>query len=158
MATNKRSQLLATFAQTPTTLTRLTASLEDKILDSRSAPDEWSIREILAHLVDDEMFVMRTRLERMIKEDSPHLVSNDEKRWYSQRNTARDGINELLQDFAIQRTASQNILTFLREEEWSREAYHPEIGQITVEALLTYWVEHDLVHIQQIEHNLAGAR
>ncbi len=151
-----RTQLIATLEQTPSTLTRLTSTLTDAALDFRSDPDEWSIREIMAHLVDDEMFVMRTRMERIMKEEVPELPSHDEKKWYSQRNPSRDTISELLSDFATQRAASLGILTLLRDEEWARTAYHPEYGHFTAEAWLGSWVEHDLVHIRQIEQATAA--
>jgi hypothetical protein len=146
-----RPQLIATLEQTPSTLAHLTSTLTDSALDFHSGPDEWSIREILAHLVDDEMFVMRTRMERMMKEEGPSLASHDEKKWYAQRNTSRDTISELLHDFAQQRAASLGILTLLRDKDWTRTAFHPEYGHFTAEAWLGSWVEHDLVHIRQIE-------
>lgn len=151
-----RTQLIATLAQTPSILVNLTSTLTDAALDFRAGPDEWSIREIMAHLVDDEMFVMRTRMERMMKEEGPALPSHDEKKWYNQRNTSRDAISELLSDFATQRAASLGILALLRDSEWARTAYHPEYGHFTAEAWLGSWVEHDLVHIRQIEQATVG--
>jgi hypothetical protein len=64
--------------------------------------------------------------------------------------------NELLSDFAVQHAASLGILTLLRDKEWSRVAYHPEYGHFTAEAWVGHWVEHDLTHIQQIEHIIAA--
>ena len=104
-----RVQRIATLAQTHQTLQHLTSGVLDAALDFRPSSDEWSVREILAHLLDDEMFVMRTRMERMMKEENPQLASHDEKKWYSQRNKTRDGLTELLGDFAIQRQASLNM-------------------------------------------------
>ena len=75
----KHSQSLAILRQTHQTLAGLTANLPEVALDFRASPQEWSTREILAHLVDDEMYVMRTRLERMIKEDRPDLAPHDER-------------------------------------------------------------------------------
>lgn len=118
--TVNRTQLLATFVETSTVLENLTATLTEAQLNYRSAPEEWSIREILAHLVDDEMFVMRVRLERAVKETNPEVADNDEKAWYRQRNTTRDEVAELLHDFTVQRAASVNILTFLRESDWAK--------------------------------------
>ncbi|GER91098.1 hypothetical protein KDW_52600 [Dictyobacter vulcani] len=130
---NNHPHLIATLEQTPSALADLTSSLSEAELDFRAATDDWSIREILAHLVDDEMFVMRTRLERMVEEEQPTLAAHDEKKWYQQRNTARDAISMLLQDFAIQRAASLGILQILRDEEWLRAGYQPEYGHFTVE-------------------------
>src|SRR5438067_9860192 len=121
-----RTQSIATLEQTSPTLIRLTSSLSDDALDYRQASDQWSIREILAHLVDDEMYVMRTRLERMMKEDRPDLAPHDEQMWYANRNTTRDALADLLDDFALQRAASLGIIDMLREEDWMREGYQPE--------------------------------
>src|SRR5690349_956501 len=88
--TSSRTQLITALEQTHPTLIRLTSSLSDFALDFRPTSGEWSSREIVAHLVDDEMYVMRTRLERIIKEDHPSLAPHDEKQWYVNRNTTRD--------------------------------------------------------------------
>jgi hypothetical protein len=146
-----RVQCIATLRETPDRLTQLTSGLADGALDYRSQPDEWTIREIMAHLVDDEMFVMRTRLERIAKEDHPSLAPNDEKAWYTTRNTSRDELVELLADFAAQRAASMSIITFLTEDDWARQGLQPEYGHFTAEKWLSYWADHDVTHIQQIE-------
>lgn len=153
-----RAQFLATLEQTPSVLERLTAHLTDAELDFHPSAEAWSTREILAHLVDDEAFIMRTRLERMVKEDHPSLASHDEKHWYEHRNTARDQISVLLHDFMVQRAASLNIFKMLREDDWARTAYHPEYEGLTAESWLDHWAKHDLVHIQQIEENLKSYR
>ena len=149
-----RTQSIATLEQTAPTLIRLTSSLSDDALDYRQASDQWSIREVLAHLVDDEMYVMRTRLERMIKEDRPSLAPHDEQSWYASRNTTRDRLDDLLSDFGLQRAASLGIISMLRESDWVREGYQPEYGVFTAEEWLTHWAAHDTTHIRQIEGNL----
>lgn len=151
-----RTQLLTTLEGTHAELVRLTGSLTDNVLDFHPGPEEWSIREILAHLVDDEMFITRMRLARIAKEEHPTLVPHDEKKWYSHRNTARDAISDLLHDFAVQRAASLNILAFLTDAQWERTAYHPEEGEMTAESWVQHWAEHDIVHLRQIESNIAA--
>jgi hypothetical protein len=119
-------------------------------------PGDWTIREILAHLVDDEMYVMRTRMERMVKEDHPTLAPHDEKHWYATRNTTRDHLAELLGDFATQRAASLGIVTFLRDEDWTRQGFQPEYGHFTAEEWLGNWAAHDITHLGQITNILAA--
>lgn len=149
-----RARLIESLRQTHPALVRLTSGASDATLDFRAGPAEWTIREILAHLVDDEMYVMRTRLERIIKEERPHLAPHDEQAWYASRNTSRDALGELLADFATQRAASLGIITTLRDADWAREGYQPEYGTFTAEKWLEHWVEHDTVHIKQIENTL----
>lgn len=152
-----RTQQIATLEQTHATLLRLTEGLTDEILDFHSEPDAWSVREILAHLVDDEMYVMRTRMARIVEEDLPLLVPHDEKRWYATRNTTRDQLAELLGDFAIQRAASLGILRMLRESDWERQGRQPEYGIFTAEMWLGHWVEHDTIHIEQISRTVEAS-
>ncbi len=150
-----RAERIETLRQTHPALVRLTSGLSDAALDFRAAPDDWTIREILAHLVDDEIYVMRTRMERIIKEERPDLAPHDEQKWYASRNTTRDALNDLLADFAVQRAASLGIVTMLRDADWAREGYQPEYGVFTAETWLGHWTEHDTVHLRQIEQRLA---
>ena len=153
-----RDDSLAVLEATAPALRRLTGDLDDAALDFHPAPNAWSIREVLAHLVDDEAFVMRLRLERIVKEDRPDLVPHDEKQWYATRNTARDARDELLGDFATQRSASLNIARLLRPDDWQRVGFQPEYGECTADTWLTHWAEHDTVHLNQIEQTLLACQ
>jgi hypothetical protein len=153
MATS-RNELIVALEQTGPALQGLTAGATEGALDFHAGPDEWSVREILAHLVDDEMYVMRLRLERIIKEEQPHLTPHDEQKWYANRNTTRDRLDELLADFSLQRAASLNIIKMQRESDWARQGTQPEYGTFTAEEWLGSWVEHDTVHLRQIERSL----
>ena len=153
-----RAADIETLRETHATLVGLTAGLSEDTLNFRAAPDDWTIREILAHLVDDEMYVMRTRLERMMKEERPDLPPHDEQRWFASRNTSRDALDQLLSDFAVQRAASLGIIDMLRASDWAREGYHAEFGVFTAEGWLGRWAEHDTVHLRQITERIAEFR
>ena len=142
--------------ETHPNLVRLVSALSDEQIDYHPGAEEWSIREILAHLVDDEIYVMRTRLERIIKEETPDLAPHDEKHWYANRNKTRDARDELLADFDLQRRASLGILHMLRDSDWARTGFQPEYGPFSAEEWVGHWVEHDTVHLRQIENNLKG--
>ncbi len=153
-----RATIIHQLMETPAKLRELTAASADSEIDFRTSEGDWSVREVLAHLVDDEMFVMRNRLERIASEDNPHLQPHDEQHWYATRNTSRDELSMLLDDFATQRAASVNIMVFLRDDDWRRVGFQPEIGSFSAEKWLDHWIEHDQVHLAQIAANLAAAR
>ncbi|MEP7287107.1 MAG: DinB family protein [Chloroflexota bacterium] len=148
---NTREQVIKSLEQTDSKLRQLTEGLSDALLDNHPTPEDWSIREILAHLVDDEIYVMRLRLERIVKEDQPILTPHDEKKWYANRNKTHDQLDQLLADFTLQRQASLAIVRMLREEDWQRQGTQPEYGTFTAEAQVTMWLEHDTTHLDQIE-------
>jgi hypothetical protein len=146
-------ELLQQLAATPKMLAHLVVEATEEALDTGAA-DEWSPRLVMAHLRDDEMFVMRVRLERLLGEHEPVLVDFDEKAWVGWRNRGRDRREHLLGDFALQRQASMNILQGLRAEDWDRGGRHEVSGPLTVRSWVEHWLHHDREHVAQIERGL----
>lgn len=132
---------------TPRRLAELVTTAGDRGLDY-APPDGWSLRMIVAHLLDDEMFDFRLRLERMLSEDRP---SFDGFPWTAGQQRGNDAIGELLRDFALQRQASLNMLTGLRNEDLVRTAKLSDGQWTSVSALVDAWVEHDREHLAQGE-------
>lgn len=149
--------LLEKLAATPDLLEVAVRGADEAALDF-AEPGEWSTRIILAHLRDDEFMVMRLRAVRIAVEDHPHLTPFDEKRWVASRWTGRDGVEELLADFRQQRQASIMVLHRLEGEDWQRTGLQPEMGVFDAHWWLDHWVEHDEIHLAQIEKTLAQAR
>ena len=143
-------ELLKELAATPRTLAHLVVEASEEALN-RAPAGEWPVRTILAHLRDDEYMVMRMRLARMLSEDKPLFTDFDEKSWAVNRNRARDRKEELLGDFALQRQATLNMLANLRPGDELRAGRHEAYGEYTVGSWIEHWVEHDRVHIAQIE-------
>lgn len=146
-------ELLQQLGATPKTLAHLVVEASEEALDAAAA-GEWCVREVMAHLRDDEMFVMRLRLERLLGEREPLLADFDEKAWAGWRSRERDRKEQLLGDFALQRQASLNILHGLRPEDWERGGRHEITGPLTVRSWVEHWVRHDREHIGQIEQAL----
>jgi hypothetical protein len=150
------STLVETLASTPDLLEAAVRGTEQAALDS--APEgEWSVRTILAHLRDDEFMVMRVRLARMTVEEHPTLTPFDEKAWAASRWTGRDGAEELLADFRLQREASMMVVRRLEDDDWKRTGLQPEIGVFDAHWWLEHWVHHDEIHLAQIKKTLAKA-
>jgi hypothetical protein len=123
-----------------------------------AAPEgEWSVRTVLAHLRDVEFMVMQLRLARMLVEDHPTLALFDQEAWAASRWKGRDGLEELLADFRLQREASIMVLRRLEDDEWKRTALHPEFGALDVHWWVQHWLEHDETHVAQITEALTRA-
>lgn len=143
-------ELIARLAATPKAVAHLVAEATEERLDA-APPGEWSARTILAHLRDDEVLVMRLRLERMLSEDGPEFPDFDEKAWARTRNRERDRKEQIAGDFALQRQASLGILQSLRPADWERPGRHEAYGEFTVASWVDHWVRHDAAHIAQLE-------
>ena len=149
--------LIEGLAATPDRLEAATRGADDGALDA--APDgEWSARTVLAHLRDDEFMVTRLRLARMTVEEHPTLAPFDEGAWASSRWSDRDGLQELLSDFRLQREASMMVLRRLEASDWLRTGLQPELGAFDVHWWVEHWLEHDETHVAQITAALAKAK
>jgi hypothetical protein len=148
-------QRLTVYAETPERAARIVANATEEQLDRALAP-EWSARTILAHLRDVEMFSARLRYERMLAEDAPVFADFDEDAWAIDRNRSRDGTAQTTGDFGLQRRATVGMLRCIRAGDWSRSGSHPARGEFTVSTWLDACMEHDAMHLAQLERMVSG--
>ncbi len=141
---------LAQLAATPSRLAHLTVESTDEDLDA-GPEGEWSARVVLAHLRDAEMVEFRVGLERLVAEPNPALYFLPPDQWERERNRERDDKSVLLGDFALQRQASLNLITTMRDSDWERTAPGPRDEPITVAQFVQIWAGHDAAHLGQIE-------
>lgn len=142
---------LAELSATPRRLAELATEIGEKL--DVAPPGEWSLRAVITHLLDDEMFDFRLRLERMLSEERPTFIDFP---WGTGQDREGDPLGELLRDFALQRQASVHLLTGLRADDLKRTARMPGGSVLTVGGLVEAWVAHDREHIAQAER-LAGS-
>jgi len=145
--------LLAAF---PEQLKRQLQGLEEAALRFRPAADEWSIMEIVGHIIDvATLWPGRTR--QMLATDSPTLAAVDPT-WVRQRDYHNKQPGFLLTTLAEQRAEYVEFLRVLRPAQLARAGMHPTRGQLTVEQGIAALVDHDRIHSDQIAANLAAYR
>lgn len=143
---SKRIVLLQALAATPADLQRLLQGIEATAVSHRPAPDQWSIGDVLSHLVDVEQRYL-IRLRRVIEEERP-LLDNIHPNQAGQDSGADAAV--LLRRF---RQARADTLSFLRDRtpgQWQRPAVHPSWGETTFRFLVQNLVEHDTEHLNQL--------
>lgn len=142
--------------RTPGTLESLLVGLSDTWLDAKEAPDTWSPRQVVAHMLGAERAAWVPRL-RLILEfgDTQQLPPFD--RVAEITVSGRRPIAELVADFAAVRRDSLRVVSALRldADTLSRTGVHPEFGRVELRQLLATWAVHDLSHLAQIERAMA---
>jgi HAD superfamily hydrolase (TIGR01549 family) len=138
-------------------------SLAGRVADwqRQPAPGEWSLTQVLCHLRDVEIEVNLPRLQRLWSETDPFVSAADTDPWAVERNyQAQDG-PAALREFASARKAT---LEFLRgrsvpagrgrdgepDDFWKRSARHSILGRTTPAELISFTLEHDRIHLSQI--------
>jgi len=118
-------------------------------VDFVPSPDEWSVRQIVAHLADAEI-VAAARLRVVIAEENPTIIGYDQDAWAKNLNYARRKPSEALETFRRIRGESYELLKELPEAAYARKGTHSERGPITLLNVVETMASHAESHARQI--------
>jgi hypothetical protein len=141
---------LAMLASAPAALARLLDGAPDDLLARRPSPGKWSIREIVAHLADDEL-VGAYRIRMILSAPGTDIQAFDQDVWAETGRYSSLDVATSLALFRVLREANLTMLRVLSEEEWSRFGMHAERGRESVRDIVSYYAGHDVNHFRQIE-------
>lgn len=142
-----RREILPILRTTPDQVARISSTPPPVGLATRPAEGEWSIAEVLAHLVLEEEKVMLPRFRRIMNEDSPLFGSTRGR--VDDPSPAEFSAD--LAAFRRSRAETLAILDGLDDAGWARTGVSPTRGPLTTEGWARYLAQHDLEHLQQIE-------
>lgn len=143
---SKRDVLLDALSATPGDLERLVSGVADSRLTHRPSPEEWSIADVLCHLVMIEELAL-ARLRLMVEQQPPVIppIFPDPA-----AHDVNQPLATLLSDFRQARLAMLAFLRELKAGDWQVTAVHPTQGSISVRFLVQHHVDHDTTHLNQL--------
>lgn len=132
-------------------LRELILPLSEEQLTRRWASGEWTIKEILVHMSDDERILVNRTL-RVARNDPAPILSFDQDLYaaYSGANERR--IEDILEEVAAVRMATVALLKSLDEEALERTSVMQD-HRVTVRALVYHIAGHFLHHLNSIKQN-----
>lgn len=137
-------------AKAPEILAALIEGLSEEQLSHRPAPGKWSIREIVAHLADDEL-VGGYRMRLILSAPGTEVQAFDQDVWARTGRYSTLDINDSLALYRTLRFANLKLLQSLTEAEWDMFGVHAERGVESLRDIAMYFAGHDINHFQQIE-------
>ena len=147
-----RPALLADYLEATYEIEVVLEELSESELEARESEDQWSVRQIVHHLADVEVGDAM-RLRQMLTHDSPLIVPYDEELFAAGLHYNRP-IETSVATFYALRASSGTILDQIAERDWSRPGNHAEHDLYTVEILVRKSIEHDRLHLAQIQRAL----
>ena len=146
-----RHELLEALGATPDRVEGLVRGLSSAQLVCRPKEGEWSVAEILNHLLVGEREVILPRLQRMLLDNAPAFPSSATNRTGFVAAPAPRNVSEDLAAFRQVRNRTVVFLTRLAEDDWQRIGTTPTRGTLTIEAYARYLADHDREHLGQLE-------
>lgn len=143
----KRAILLEALASMPKDLAfMLRHKTETAVTHHRPAPEQWSMADVLTHLVTIEALYL-ARLQRILQEERPFLP-------YLHPETLPEPsplpLPDLLANFSRARSQTLGFLQALKPGSWQRPAVHETLGPTTLRFMVQLLVEHDTEHLNQL--------
>lgn len=154
MAPTDRRALLDRYRQGPDEVRQAIPGIEASLLDGRPAIEEWSIREIVHHVVDAEVMAA-ARLRRLVAEERPAIEPYDESEFARRLHYGRP-IDSALDLLAASRRANADLLEQLGADAWSLAGEHPQLGRYSIEYLVQRAAAHCSEHAAQIRSTFAA--
>ena len=152
-----RRPALAALAAAPRALARAVARVPGRVLGRRPARREWSVAEVLAHLLDAEV-ALGFRVRKVAAEPGSALPAWDQEKWTEGLRHRRAVPAPTLAAFAALRAANVALARRLSPAQRRLRGRHPEYGPLRVDQMLEHFAEHDLNHLGQIRTTLGALR
>jgi hypothetical protein len=122
-------------------------------LATRPAAAEWSVLELVGHLVDAEI-VMSGRYRWAISQDQPPLLGYDQDLWVARLRHNEARADELLAVFGALRAANLRLWRRSTAQDRERVAMHSERGPESYGLMFRMLAGHDRFHLNQMRETL----
>jgi len=122
----------------------------------RPAEGKWCVREVLGHLVSEEVEDFRARVEFVLLNPGDAWPPLDPEARVRDGDFRERTAASLLAEFRAERANSLAWLRSLPAPDWSKSKVHPRIGPFAAGDLLASWAAHDLLHARQVVRILHG--
>lgn len=123
-------------------------SLSEEQAASRYAPDKWSIKEVVGHMLDTER-IFGHRAFRFARKDQTALPGFEQDDYVRAGNFDNRSLSDLAEEFELVRRANLCLLRSLDEEAWLRRGIASD-NEVSVRALAYILAGHETHHLNVI--------
>ena len=142
--------MIRNLADGPPLLKDLLSSIPEEFYKVRRIREKWTIHEHICHLSEVES-MMYDRLLTLKNTDYPAFQP------FLPGTNVHDGhlmdmnLDEAIYRYTTQRNDTVQLAHSLDEQDWQKEAAHPEYEHYTAKILLRHMLMHDHLHFYRIE-------
>jgi hypothetical protein len=123
-------------------------------LRTRPAPGDWSVLEVLGHILDAEI-TSAARYRWILAQDEPTLIGYDQDRWVERLHSLDEDPQEMLSLFGVLRRSHLQLWAGASEVDRARFGVHTERGPESFDLLFRLIAGHGLFHLGQMKRTLA---
>jgi hypothetical protein len=148
-------QAIEILERTPLTIETLLKGISKDWVMNNEGEQTWSPYEVVGHLIHGEKTDWIPRVKIILSEAEPKTFTPFNR--FAHMTEEQKPMQALLEEFKTRREDNLEELKSLpiNDSTLLEKGMHPEFGEVTLRALLSTWVVHDLSHIAQISRVMA---
>jgi len=123
-------------------------TVQEHFWHQRPDPEEWSIIQILCHLVTSEEEIERKRLLKILQENNPFITQPEQPG--PDIDACADTGDVVVKDFMKTRQETIKLIETFSEKDWQRPARHSIFGLTTMLEMAYFTAQHDRLHLNQL--------
>ncbi len=151
----KDGSLLQQLKQSLIKVKEFVRSLSQEELNYRYAPDKWSVKEVLVHIIDDER-IYGYRALTFARNDKTNLPGFEENEYTQYADTQGRSIENILAEYEAVRMATITLFDGFSQQALIRIGTANK-NKTSVRALGYHILGHELHHIHSIKERYLGA-
>ncbi|MFN8382547.1 MAG: DinB family protein [Anaerolineales bacterium] len=144
-----RESVLSLLSATPATLNGMLRDLDSTSWSLKSTHDEWSLTELICHLRDTEREIHHMQIRLFKDQNEPFIPRPDTSVWASQRDYLHEDGALALKEFNDARRETIDLLKNISTDDWERKARHAIFGPTNFLEVVSFFADHDRMHVQQ---------
>jgi len=115
----------------------------------KPSPEDWSILEVLNHLVDEEQLDFRRHLHHILFTPDDAWPEIDPQSWIIAKKYNLSDLIKTLENFKSERDQSISWLAELKAPNWDA-TIQMAWGKLSAGDMMASWLAHDLLHLRQL--------
>jgi len=156
MDEQERAGLVKKYRRSVKELEKTLEKIPSKAWGYKPEPEEWSINEIIVHLLDTEL-VSFNRARKLVAQPGSTVMGMDQNAYAANLNYSQVDIKAALKLLKALVGLMTDWLKTLPLEAYQISGTHPDYeGAYTLEQWLGHFSDHTYVHIEQIKNNAAA--
>jgi uncharacterized damage-inducible protein DinB len=149
LTADQRRELVDQIAATPARMREAVAGLNESQLDTPYRDGGWSVRQVVHHVPDSHMNAY-TRVKLALTEEQPTIKPYDEAAWAKLNDVRDTPIETSLVLLETLHSRWDTILRKMTDADFERTLMHPDMGVMTLDAVIAMYAWHGRHHVGHI--------
>ncbi|KOP67306.1 hypothetical protein AMS62_20185 [Bacillus sp. FJAT-18019] len=138
-------------------LTQAIEGLSNESLKWKAAPNQWSVTEVLAHLVDHSIIVS-FRIREILSGSEARLPAFSQDAWVAGQRANEGSVADILNTFKALLLYNSQLFQRLSQEDWEKTGVNVKDEVVSLSAIIHSFISHVQNHLAQIERIKQGER